>query len=141
MWEYKYRMEVQGVSAKELWEARADISNWPKWDSGLLWTKIEGSAAVDKEFELKPKGGPKVKVKIIEAQSPRSFGDETYLLGARMKFLHFFEDTKNGTEVRVELSIHGPLSFLWKKIIGEEQVKNMREEIITFADFVREAKK
>lgn len=141
MWEFTYDTKVDGVSAEELWKARADVANWPKWDEGLLWTKIEGPVVVGTVFDLKPKDGPKVKVRITEAESPFVLGDETSLPGAKMKFLHFFRDVKGGTEVKVELSIRGPLGFLWKKIIGEEQARNMEMEIRTFADFVRKAKK
>ncbi|MGJ4747667.1 polyketide cyclase [Leptospira sp. SA-E8] len=138
MWKYEYNTTVKGIDAKSLWEARSDVSNWSKWDSDIEWTKIEGEVSVGKEFVLKPRGGFACKVLITEAEKPFVFGDVTFLPGAKMKFLHFFKPSKEGTEIKVELSISGPLGFLWKKIIGEEQAKGMEEEIRKFSELVRE---
>ncbi|TGK00178.1 polyketide cyclase [Leptospira langatensis] len=141
MWKYEYVTEVSGIDAESLWKARADVRNWSKWDSDIEWTRIEGEPVVGKEFLLKPKGGFTCKAIITESEMPFVFGDVTRLPGAKMKFVHFFSQKKNGTEIKVELSITGPLGFLWRKIIGEEQAKGMSEEIRTFSQLVKEEKK
>ncbi len=141
MWRYEYQTEVKGIDPESLWAARADVTNWSKWDSDIEWTKIEGAPVTGATFILKPKGGFACKAVITESEKPFVFGDVTHLPGAKMKFLHFFSETKSGTTIKVELTITGPLGFLWKKIIGEEQAKGMSEEIRTFAELVRSEKK
>ncbi|TGL64677.1 polyketide cyclase [Leptospira sarikeiensis] len=138
MWKYEYTTLVHGLDAGTLWEARSDIKNWSKWDSDIEWTKVEGKISVGTEFILKPKGGFTCKAVVTESEKPSVFGDVTFLPGAKMKFLHSFYPMKEGTEIKVELSISGPLGFLWKKIIGEEQAKGMEKEISRFAELVRE---
>ncbi|GBF38313.1 polyketide cyclase [Leptospira johnsonii] len=137
MWKYEYNTIVKGIDAESLWKARADVANWSKWDSDIEWTKIEGEVSVGKEFVLKPKGGFVCKVLITESEKPFVFGDVTYLPGAKMKFMHYFSPKKEGTEIKVELTISGPLGFLWKKIIGEEQANGMEKEILHFSELVR----
>ncbi|PJZ69604.1 polyketide cyclase [Leptospira perolatii] len=140
MWSFRYSTKFSGVGSDNLWKAVADINSWNHWSQDVEWTKLEGEPKEGKDFFLKPKGEPKVRITISEAKFPNRFSDVTHLPGAKMNVVHSFQDVKEGTEVEILVTISGPLGFLWKKIIGESQAKGMPEELVRLAEFAKGSK-
>lgn len=62
MWQGQYKT-ITDVPAELLFSAITDINNWSKWDDGLEFTKLEGAAKQGAAFLLKPKGGPRVRIR------------------------------------------------------------------------------
>ena len=121
MWQRTFSTITKNTSANALWDVMADVNNWPSWGDDLEWTRLDGPAAVGKDFHLKPKGGPKTRITITRCERPGAFTDRSHLLLCKMTFVHTFTETPEGTRVDMELSMNGPLTFLWKKVIGEKQ--------------------
>ncbi|MEJ7741175.1 MAG: SRPBCC family protein [Nocardioidaceae bacterium] len=95
-----------------------DHDTWPAWSPDTEWVRVDGPVQVGTRGVLKPKGAPKVKF-IISACSPgREYTDTTLLPGARLVFQHTVEPAASGTELRVQITMRGPLTFLWSKIMG-----------------------
>jgi hypothetical protein len=119
MWVAKYAKEFKGVSAKAIWSAWADVNNWPKWDAELEKTILTGEFVAGSHFQLKPKGGPTVSIKIIEANPYRTFIDVTKFPLAKMIDYHEIQETSDGILLKSKISVSGPLSWLWKKIVAQ----------------------
>ena len=68
---------------------------------------------------LKPKGGPKVNIEITSVESNKAFADLTRFPLAKMRGLHEFVDHGDELEIRTTMSIEGPLSFVWRKLVAE----------------------
>ena len=68
------------LPAQKLYAAISDIARWPEWDKDIEATSIEAGA----RFTLKPKGGPKVAMEIVEAIEPSRFVDLSHLPLAKM---------------------------------------------------------
>ena len=91
---------------------------WPEWDPDTEWARVNGPVVVGARGVLKPKRGPKTKF-IISACAPnREYTDTALLPGARLVFQHTVEPIERGSELRVLITIEGPLALPWTKIMG-----------------------
>jgi hypothetical protein len=73
MWSKSYSKRVRDVTADQLWRVCIDVNRWHTWHADIDYAKIEGVFAVGNSFLLKPKGGPKVKIQIVEVVPNRTF--------------------------------------------------------------------
>jgi hypothetical protein len=108
----------------KLWE---DIDHWADYDHGIEWAKITDKFAVGGHYTLKPKGGPKVKATILVVDPGKQFIDVSHLLGAKLQFDHTITKQNGATMVTVVMTISGPLSWLWAKILGKNQQADIEQ--------------
>ena len=95
-----------------------DMDTWPEWDEAIVWTRLDGPFAVGTTGVLKPKGGPKVTF-VIETLEPGSeFTDVSSMPGARLRIRHRVAVDDGRTRVEIEVSIEGPLGWLWRRVVG-----------------------
>ena len=135
MWRAQYEM-VTDVPASALYRAIADVNSWAKWDAGLEYTQLEGQAKPGAGFVLKPKGGPKVKMSIDDVR-PHLLVDTAHLLGAKMRTTHEYVQKGNQTTIRFGIEVSGPLGFLWRKVVGEKQIKEAPAQLASFVTYAR----
>ena len=70
-------------------------------------------------FKLKPKGGPEVKIELIETIENKKFVDCTRFLLATMYGAHIFDDISEGLKITTIMTMEGMLSFLWIKLVAQ----------------------
>jgi uncharacterized protein YndB with AHSA1/START domain len=120
---YSYETETT-VSAEKLFRAKTDIAHWPDWDSELETTSFDAPLRAGSPFMLKPKGGPKVAMRIEQVEEPRRFVDLAYLPLAKMRtsteFLSCATSAGSGTRIRIVIEVFGPLAFLWDRIVARK---------------------
>jgi hypothetical protein len=121
MWQRTYSITTNQATAAALWDVQADVTNWPALGDDLEWTRIDGPAQVGKDFFLKPKGGPKVRLTVVRFDRATAFTDLSHLPWCKMTFAHTFTEVPEGVRIDMDLRLKGPLTFLWKKVIGEKQ--------------------
>ena len=97
----------------------ADMETWPEWNTDTEWVRLDGPFETGSTGVLKPKGGPKVKF-VIDKLTDAEFVDVSKLVGAKLVFAHEIEETPAGTEVTVNVSLHGPLARIWNLILGKD---------------------
>ena len=103
-----------------MWKLFADVNNWHTWDQGIEYAKLEGKFEKGNHFILRPKGGPNVKVELLETIENYKFLDVTKFLLARMYDEHLFEETKDGLKITNTITMKGLLGFLWVKIVAQK---------------------
>lgn len=135
MWKSYYET-VTDVPADRLFKVITDINNWNKWEHGLDFAKIDGPAEKGKSFMLKPKGGPKVRMTIDESK-PYIFRDTAHLFLAKMRCTHEYIPSGDKTIIRFTIEIWGILGFFWRKIVGENQIKEADAQAIAFINYAR----
>ena len=136
MWTRIYSITTKKVTSEQMWKLFADVNNWHAWDKGIEYAKLEGKFEAGNHFILKPKGGPKVKIELIETIENKKFVDLTKFPLAKMYGEHTFENTKEGLKIRTKMTVVGILGFVWRKIVAESIVNGLPEEMeqqITFA--------
>ncbi|MBV1707100.1 MAG: SRPBCC family protein [Hyphomicrobiales bacterium] len=128
MWSKTHSQLVKGLQADDIWKVWTDVNNWHIWQPDIEYARINGDFKVGNSFTLKPKSGPAVSIEIISAEPGRKFIDLTRFPGARMYGAHEFTSQGDELEIRTTMSIEGPLSFLWRKIVAENIANNMPQQ-------------
>lgn len=128
MWSKTYTTTTDKVSAGQMWRLLADVNNWHTWDDGVDYAQMTGAFKEGNFFTLKPKGGPKVKIRIVETVENRKFVDQTNFPLARMYGEHLLEETAQGLKITTTMRVEGALGFLWRKIVAEGIVKGLEAD-------------
>lgn len=135
MWQAKYETTTD-VPAEKLFRTITDINNWNKWDSELESTRLDGVAKQGATFTLKPKGGPTVKLTIDKLQ-PYHMVDTAHLFLAKMRSSHEYVQNGGRTTIRFQIEVWGPLGFFWRKVIGENQIKEAAAHQLDLINYAR----
>lgn len=136
MWQSNYETTTD-VPAEKLFKAITDINSWSKWDNGLEFTKLDGEAKEGAIFMLKPKGGPNVKMSIDKIE-PFLLIDTAHLFMAKMRTSHEYIQTDDKTTIRFTIEVWGLLSFFWRKVIAENQIKEAPAQTAAFISYAHE---
>jgi hypothetical protein len=113
------------ASRAAIWQLWSDVPNWNKWDSEIEYAKLDGKFELGQTGEMKPKGGPKAKTKIIELTELQSFSDVTNLPLAKLRFDHKMEEQAGQILVTHTISISGPLGFFFAKLLSKNLVNGL----------------
>lgn len=122
MWTKSHSIVTKEVTKEQMWELFADVNNWHTWDEGIEFAELEGRFERGNYFTLKPKGGPKLKVELLETTVNQRFLDVTKLPLAKMYDNHTFEETPTGLKITNTISVKGILSFVWIKLVAQKMV-------------------
>jgi len=128
MWSKTYSKTVQGLKADNVWKVWTDVNQWHVWQDDIEYAKLDGEFKVGNTFLLKPKGGPKVNIEIIKVEPNIIFTDLTRFPLAKMYGSHEFFVHGDELEIKTTMSIEGPLSFVWRKIVAEDVANGMQEQ-------------
>jgi hypothetical protein len=120
MWTKSHSIVTNEVTKQQMWNLFADVNNWHTWDTGIEFAKLEGKFEKGNHFMFQPKGGPKLKIGIVEAVENKNFTDFTKFPLAKMYGEHTFEDTSNGLKITTTMKVEGLLGFLWVKIVAQK---------------------
>ena len=129
MWTKSYSLVTKEASKEQMWKLFSDVNNWHSWDKGIEYAKMNGRFEKGNSFELKPKGGPKVKIQLVETTENKSFTDFTKFPLAKMYGEHRFEETPEGLKITTTMRITGPLAFLWRRIAAQNIADSLPEEM------------
>ena len=128
MWSKTYSKKVRGVKMEGIWRVWADVNQWHIWQKDLEYAKLDGEFKVGNTFVLKPKGGPRINIKLIQVEPGKAFTDLTRFPMAKMYGMHEFIVHGDELEIRTSMRIEGPLSFLWRKLVGEGVANSLQEQ-------------
>ncbi|MBK8516853.1 MAG: SRPBCC family protein [Saprospiraceae bacterium] len=129
MWTKSHSIQTNEVTKEQMWKLFADVNNWHNWDSGIEFAKLEGKFEKGNYFTLRPKGGPNVKVELVETNENHSFLDVTKFPLAKMYDSHTFEETKEGLKITNTISMKGILGFLWVKIVAQKIADTLQTDM------------
>jgi hypothetical protein len=125
MWTKSHSIVTKEVTKEQMWKLFADVNNWHTWDEGIEFAKLEGEFIKGNFFTLRPKGGPNVKVELLETVPNKMFLDVTKFPLAKMYDEHTFEETPQGLKITNTITVTGFLGFLWRKIVAQKIVDNL----------------
>jgi hypothetical protein len=129
MWEQFYSITVNDLQPEMVWAVWSNVDNRPAWDEDTLWAKANGPFENGTTITFKPKGWPKtVSMKIIECTPNQSFTDHTTFFGCHLYGKHHMEVVADGLKLTTTITLKGPLTWLWRKIVGEDIVKTLPKQ-------------
>lgn len=129
MWKRSYVVITKEATREQMWKLIADIDHWHTWDDTVAYSKLLGELKEGNYFLLKPKGGPRVKIKLLNIIAPSRFTDCTIFPLARMIGDHLFEDTAEGLKITVTMAVKGLLAFLWIRLVAKDIVDHLPRDI------------
>lgn len=129
MWTKTHSIVTKEVTKEQMWKLTTNINNWKNWDNTVENSELLGEFKVGNYFILKPKGGPKVKIKLLEIIENKKFTDLTTFPLAKMYGEHLYEETSEGLKITVTMSVEGILSFLWVKLVAKGIVDDLPKDI------------
>ena len=129
MWTKSHSIVTKAVTKEQMWKLFADVNTWHTWDEGIEFAQLEGKFEKGNHFILKPKGGPKLKVELLETVVNKSFLDVTKFPLAKMYDNHTFEETADGLKITNTISVTGILAFLWIRLVAQNIVNALPVDI------------
>ena len=129
MWIKSHSVVTREVTKEQMWKLFSDVNNWPSWDNGVEFAKLEGKFVKGNSFLFQPKGGPKLKIGIVEATENKSFTDFTKFPFAKMYGQHTFEETTDGLRLTTTMKVEGALGFLWRKLVAQKIVDGLPNDM------------
>ena len=135
MWQANFQTTTD-ISADKLYKAITSVEDWSKWDKGIEYTRLIDDVKVGSDFVLKPKDGPEVKLTITKLW-PHEMVDVAHLPLAKMTTTHKYMRIGDKTHIYFAIEITGFLGFLWRKIIGENQIKEAQEQTTALINYAR----
>lgn len=130
MWSKSHSVVTKKVTKEQIWKLFKDVNNWNTWDKGIEYAKMEGEFVKGNYFQLKPKGGPEMKIQIKEVIENKLFIDFTKFPGAKMYGEHTFEETSEGLRITTTMKMEGILGFLWRKIVANGIVEALPSDML-----------
>jgi hypothetical protein len=126
--------EVSSADRESVWALWSDVGSWPAWDDGIEQVTLDGPFEAGSRGSLKPAGSRAVKFAVIEARPGEGFVDETRLPLARMRFEHELTDAAGGgVRITHRVTISGPLTPLWRRVIGRDLERDLPGTVATLA--------
>jgi hypothetical protein len=120
MWTKSHSIITKAATKEQLWKLFADVNQWHTWDEGIEYAKLDGKFEKGNHFILRPKGGPNVKVELLETVENKMFLDVTKFPLAKMYDEHLFEETSEGLKITNTITVKGILGFLWVQLVAKK---------------------
>ncbi|MBK8721138.1 MAG: SRPBCC family protein [Saprospiraceae bacterium] len=129
MWTRSHVVITKEVTKEQMWKLFSDVNNWQTWDESIEFAHLDGKFEQGNFFVFQPKGGPKIKLKILEAIENYKFVDLTTFPFAKMYGDHTFEETPEGLKLTTTMIVEGFLGFLWKKLVAQKIVDDLPKDM------------
>ncbi len=107
----------------------ADPPSWPSWDPELRVVSFGGPLVTGAKGKLQPRNGPALGFTITGLQHDHEFTNTGSLPGAKLAFQHVVTETLEGAMVSVKVSLDGPLSRVWARLMGPEMADSARSSV------------
>ncbi|SFD74757.1 hypothetical protein SAMN05518672_10345 [Chitinophaga sp. CF118] len=129
MIQQSYSVITNEVTREQMWQIMSNINDWKSWDDSVEFSELQGEFRPGSTFLLKPKGGPKVKIKLAEVKTGEYFKDLTVFPLAKMYGEHWYQNTPEGLKVTITMTMTGLLSGLWNKIVMKGIVSGFAADV------------
>lgn len=113
-----------------------DHATWSQWSPDTEWVHLDGPVEAGTRGVLKPTKGPKARFTISALQPDREYTDTTHLPGADLVFQHLATQQDGRTRLDVHVSITGPLSPLWRRLLGGQFRASVPADLRRLVDLV-----
>ena len=124
MWTFEHT-ETTRAAPPQLWARYSEPTSWPEWDHQTASVTVQGPFVVGTCGSLKPVKAPATPFIFTEVTPEVSFTDVSRLPLSRLAFAHRIEPTATGSRFTHCVTITGPLSPLFARIIGQRIAAGM----------------
>ncbi len=132
MWAFEHS-EVTSATPEQLWARYAEPTTWPEWDQQIAAVTVQGPLAVGTRGRLEPVKGPAASFTFTEVTHGVGFTDVSRLPLARLTLAHHIEPTTAGCRFTHRVTISGPLTPLFARVIGKTIAAHLPTAMRTLA--------
>jgi hypothetical protein len=132
MWTFQHT-ETTTATPEQLWQLYQDPTTWSEWDHQIEDVTVDGPFETGATGTIKPVGGPRTKFRMVEVTEKVSFTDVTRLPLAKMRFDHWIEPGTDETTFIHRVTITGPLTPLFARVIGRKVADELPAAMRTLA--------
>jgi hypothetical protein len=133
MWVNSFSMEIK-APVETIWQLWTDVENWKKWDDSVEYSKIDGEFENGMLGTLKTVNGPKAKFRLKNITINKSFTSQLKLPLCTVDFVHELVNENNLLKIRHSIKIYGPLTFIFKNVIGKNAAKDLPAAVKKLVD-------
>lgn len=126
-----YSQTTTEISREKIWQLMSDVNQWKTWDESIDDASLDGEFKTGSQFMLKPKGGPKVRIRLTDVRPDGYFKDQTSFPLAKMHGEHWYEETPEGLKITTTMTMTGLLARLWYKMVMKDIAANLASDINT----------
>lgn len=119
MWVHEHT-ETTTATPAQLWAHYAEPASWPRWDHEAAEVTVDGPLAVGTRGTFKPVRGPSAHFTFTDVSPHVGFTNVTRLPLARLAVTHRLESTAGGSRLTHGVSLRGPLSPLFVRVVGRK---------------------
>jgi hypothetical protein len=120
-----HSITASNVTPEQIWRVWSDFEKRHLWDDDIEWAKLNGEFKAGNTFIFKPKGGPKLKMHIIEATKNKSFADCFKMLFTQLCGIHTIKESPKGLILTTTITVKGPLRWILQKLVAEKIVATL----------------
>jgi len=125
-WRCSETVETSAAAA-QVWRQWADVANWPRWDAGLEWARLDGAFESGAVGTIKPIGGRAVSFTLTRVVVGDEFVDRSRLPLTTVEFRHAYRLTSDGRAIIThEVSMRGLLAPLFGCLVGRKIERGLR---------------
>ncbi len=138
-WETTSRLDAN-VNALAIWErAYVNADAWPEWNAELKRARLDGPLELGASARIVFRTGLRLRFRVVEYEEGRLFTDEARLPGARMGHRHLVEPiAADGARLTNAIYIQGPMTWLWRRVLGPAAARALPGAQHALAAFARE---
>lgn len=119
MWHAEHTLDTTAPPDR-IWQQMQQVSDWPRWDTGLISAELPGGFAVGAQGSMKfrsenPRALPFL---LLAVSAEHGFTALTRLPLAEVRHIHVQETCEIGTRLTHRIEIRGPLSWLYGWSVG-----------------------
>jgi uncharacterized protein YndB with AHSA1/START domain len=108
MWAYQENVDTD-ASPAAVWRFWADVTQWPRWNSGVAQAHIDGEFAAGSVVEMKLPDGDSVRLVLAEVVVDERFVDVVDLGEVLVRTIHALQPQPDGrTRIHYRTEITGP---------------------------------
>lgn len=123
MWEFQQSVTKNSLSKEQVWATWSEVSNWNKWDDDI--ESSEGVFGDNSTLLIRPKSGPSITATMTCVPDESFTVNSNLPLWTRLEFVHIIKNSSAGLEITHGIKISGPLTFLFRYIIGRSVEANL----------------
>ena len=140
-WEFEHSADSE-ASPESIWNRYTDVENWSQWSQkGIEESSLDGHFEVGSEGMSKAPHLPKGRFELIEVEPERCFASKSKLPGSTLTFDHRIEPRDGGTRITHKATLEGPLTFVWRQVVGRMVERGLPDGVDRLAELAVEKEK
>jgi len=124
MWHAEHTLDTT-APPEQIWRQMQQVSDWPRWDTGLAWAELPGTFAAGAQGSMKFRSEAPRSFLLSAVSAEQGFTALTKLPLAEVRHIHLQETSAIGTRLTHRIEIRGPLSWFYGWSLG----RRLREDL------------